>query len=596
VTPVYINGCYNALHEAGGGRGVVICGSLGDEELNLHRSQVALAERLAQAGFPTLRVSYYGTGDSAGSDGEPERLRAWIDSIIASVQWLRTTHNLSQVTLCGVRIGAVLAAEAANQLDCADAIVMFAPVSGKRFLRERILAARTVAEIWQSHSPIDDGEWFEAHGLRLDLATRDALSDLDLRKVKLPHVARILVLNPQAVSVRFRAERAEITEEVLDGYERWLRDSHEAEPPYAAFERVVAWLGDPRSVVVSERRIPPQSLELGGLWETPVSFGPAGALSGILATPSHKVSDLPVVLIANTGANPRYGNSRSLASLARWLADQGINSLRMDGHGIGDAAPSTGDTGAPYSVTGNADVISGVDFLAQRFDAPIVVLGMCSGAYHAFQAALTDARINALILVNLQKFVWEGNESLTVVQRTTLRTTGFYLRNLVNPGMWRRMMLGKVNISGIVRALAGRAVRQLAAAADPAIAAVNGETQVGMVRRQLAELTERGVGILYVLSGNDPGLDEISEYFGVRGWRLRRNRNVTFVTIRRADHTLSAHWAREHLKQVIAPYLCRHIGVRAHESAPADVARSPFCGSSGGSPSGNVIDSAQTAA
>ncbi len=247
-------------------------------------------------------------------------------------------------------------------------------------------------------------------------------------------------------------------------------------------------------------------------------------------------------------------------------------------------------------MTGNTDVILGVDFLKERFDAPIVVLGMCSGAYHAFQAALTDTRINGLVLVNLQKFVWEGDESLTVVQRTTLRTTGFYLRNLVNPGTWRRMIRGQINVSGITRALASRAVRQLAAAADPAIAAVNGETKVGMVRRQLTELTQRGVRILYVLSGNDPGLDEISEYFGVRGWWLRRNSNVIFVTIKHADHTLSSHWARERLKQLIAPYLSQRMRVRAHDSAKADVSRSPFRGPQAGSPTRNMIDSAPTAA
>ena len=37
MTPVYINRCYNVLHDAGGERGVVICGSLGDEGLNLYR-------------------------------------------------------------------------------------------------------------------------------------------------------------------------------------------------------------------------------------------------------------------------------------------------------------------------------------------------------------------------------------------------------------------------------------------------------------------------------------------------------------------------------------------------------------------------------
>lgn len=601
MTPVYIDGCYTILHEAAGRRGVVICGSLGDEDLNLYRSQVLLADRLAQAGFPTLRVSYYGTGDSAGSDGEPDRFSAWCASIIASVHWLRTTHALTRVTLCGVRIGAALAALAAGEAEDVDSLAMLAPVTtGRQFMREQILAARTNADIWQSHHPIDEGAWFEAHGLRLDHPTRDALSGLDVRKLRLSHVRRVLLLdqpstpNNQLVTA-LRDQGIEVTQQPLDGRERWLRDSHESDSPHAAFEQTVEWLGDADQTNRAPVPVAAQSLDLGSLQETPVRLGPAEALSGILSLPAHHDSDLPVVLIPSTSANPRYGNSRGAVNLGRWLAEQGIASLRMDGHGIGDAAPTTGERGGPYTKQGNADVSTGIDFLVARFRGPIVVLGMCSGAYHAFQAAATDQRIDGLILVNLQKFVWREGESLTVVQRTTFRTTGFYLRNLASTAMWRRLFQGQINVSGITSALAIRAARQLAAAADPAIAAVNGETRVGMVRRQLSELSQRSVRILYVLSGNDPGLDEISEYFGMRGWRLRRKPNVTFLTINHADHTFSAHWARERLRQAIQPFLRQNFRAVPQVDVVAERPRDEDA-SSRGTARARLIDSAPTAA
>jgi alpha/beta superfamily hydrolase len=601
MTPVYIDGCYTVLHEADGRRGVVICGSLGDEDLNIYRSQVLLADRLAHAGFPTLRVSYYGTGDSAGSDGEPDRLEAWCASIIASIHWLRTTHDITHITLCGLRIGAALAALAASEAEDVDSLALLAPATtGKQFLREKILAARTNADIWQSHHPIDEGAWFEAHGVRLDHPTRDALSDLDIRKLHLPHVRRVLLLdqpstpNNQVVTA-LREQGIEVTQQPLDGRERWLQDSHASDSPHAAFERMVEWLGDAGQADRVPMPLAAQSLDLGSLQETPVRFGPAEALYGILSLPAHHDPDLPVVLIPNTGANPHYGNSRGTVTLARWLAEQGIASLRMDGHGIGDAAPGTGDRGRPYTEQGNSDISTGVDYLVARFRGPIVVLGMCSGAYHAFQAALIDHRINGLILVNLQKFVWQAGESLTVVQRTTFRTTGFYLRNLARPAMWQRLFQGQINVSGITRALASRAARQLAAAADPAIAAVNGETRVGMVRRQLSELSQRSVRILYVLSGNDPGLDEISEYFGVSGWRLRRKPNITFLTISRADHTFSAHWARERLRQAIQPFLRQNFRTVPQVDAVAERPRDDEA-TSRGTARARLIDSAPTAA
>jgi dienelactone hydrolase len=613
MTPVYIDGCYGVLHEAEGRHGVVVCGSLGEEALNSYRSQVFLGEQLAQAGFPTLRISYYGTGDSAGEDDEPGRFRAWLDSIVAAARWLRTTCGVTSVSLCGIRIGAALAARAALDIDDVDALVLLAPTtSGRRFLREQILSARTVAEIWQSTSTIDDGQWFEAHGLRIDRATRDALDALDIGKLGRLPVRRVLLLDQadaaglDRLATKLRDAGSNVTYHACEGCGDMLRESHEIEVPHAAFADAVAWLGDAGHSAQPARNIPAPALELGSARETPVQLGPADALAGILTTPRHCRPDSPVVLMPSTGANPRVGNSRGMVALARWLAEQGIASLRMDGHGVGDAAPITGEHGMPYSKQGDRDVSAGVDFLAARFAGPIVVLGMCSGAYHAFQAALDDKRINGLMLVNMQKFVWHGHESLSVVQRTTFRTTGYYLRNVTNIDVWRRLLQGKVNVAGIAGALANRAARHIAAAADPAIAALAGETAVGMVRRQLIELSERSVQMLYVLSGNDPGLDEISEYFGLRGWRLRRARHLTFRTLRGADHTLSAHWARQRLRQSIAIYLRQRFNV-AVQIDPVDVEQSrpavhrPAVASvvvtqSKAKVPGRVIDSAPTAA
>jgi hypothetical protein len=506
-----------------------------------------------------------------------------------------------------LRIGAALAARAASELDDIDALVLLAPLpSGRRFLREQILAARTIAEIWQSKSIIDDGQWFEAYGLRLDRATRDALDGLDIAKLRLP-VRRVMLLEQSGavgstrLMDRLRDQGIEVTRATHDRFEDMLRDSHEAEVPHEAFARVVAWLGDTQASAAPAREFPVPRLRFAAFEETAVRLGPGGSLAGVLAVPERLDSDAPVILIPSTGANPRFSNSRGSVTLTRWLAEQGIASLRVDGYGIGDSAPETGNYGVPYSKQGDEDVCSGVDFLVERFSGPVVVLGMCSGAYHAFQAALIDARISGLMLVNLQKFVWRGGESLSVVQRTTFRTTGFYIRGVASPTVWKRLAQGKINIGGIARALAGRALRQLAAAATPAITAVSGETQVGMVRRQLKELTQRPVRILYVLSGNDPGLDEIAEYFGPRGWRLRRAPNVVFRTISGADHTLSSHWARQYLRQIIAGYLreCFGVAIRANATEPrragAEARPAPVLSGRMTRP-GSVIDSAQTAA
>lgn len=603
MTPVYVSGCFGMLHPAGGRpkgqRGVLICSTMGDEALNVYRPLVFLAERFAAAGSPTLRLEYYGAGDSAGEDGEPGRFQAWLGGIAAGVRWLREKRGVGPVTLVGVRIGAVLAARAACEIDDVEALVLISPVpSGRRFLRELTLRARTTAEIWQADNRIEDGPWFEVHGLRLDRPTRDTLDRLDVARLPRCPAPRALVLDQRGspaggvLAGHLARQGVAVTCEAADGLDTMLRDPYENAVPREAFDRAVTWHADTLSHEAGEGRgigpascISPSSLgpaekpvlratDRGT--ESPIRFGPDGSLFGILATPEHSRADAPTVLLANAGANPRCGNARGAVAMARWLAANGIASLRMDGAGTGDSAIETGERGQPYTPQGDRDLCSGIDELSRRFAGPVLLLGLCSGAFHALQVACQDRRVAGLLLVNLQKFAWQDGESLSVVQRTTFRTTNFYLRNLVSPLVWHRLLHGEINVGGITRALAGRALRRAVAAADPALAPLRRhETQVGRVRRQIRELRQRRMPILFVLSGNDPGLDEIAEYFGAQGRQFRRQPNVMFRMLSGADHTLSAHWARQALQRLVAAFLRErcHLAIGAGEATPPAPAR-----------------------
>lgn len=599
MTPVYIRGCFGILHPAAGRHGVLICSTLGDEALNVYRPLTFLAERFAASGAPALRLEYYGTGDSGGEDGEPGRYEAWLDSIAAGVRWLRENAGVGPVTLVGVRIGALLAAQAACEVEGIEALIALAPLpTGRRFLREMTLRARTNAEIWQVDSRVEDGNWFEAYGLRIDRATREALDRLDAAKLPRRPVPRALVLDQHGSSAgsvlaeRLRQLGMEVDCEPADSLDAMLRDPYENAVPHSAFSRAVGWWDDSCS---SEADQPPATEQNAGATaglaetavlhtvvghETPVCFGPDAALFGILSTPARPRDNAPPVLLANTGANPRSGNSRCAVILARWLAAQGIASLRMDGAGIGDAAVDSGERGQPYSNQADRDLIAGIDELSRRFARPVLLLGMCSGAFHALRGAWQDQRVAGLMLVNLQKFTWHDGESLSVVQRSTVRTTRFYMHNIANPVVWQRLMHGDINIRGIARALAGRVLRRAVAAADPVIRALRGEeTPVTRVRRNMRDLQRRNVQVLFVLSGHDPGLDEIAEYFGAQGRQLRRQPNVMFRLLEGADHTLSAHWARDALLGLIAVFLCQRCGVpvetgEAAEPVPARVAAS----------------------
>jgi pimeloyl-ACP methyl ester carboxylesterase len=258
------------------------------------------------------------------------------------------------------------------------------------------------------------------------------------------------------------------------------------------------------------------------------------------------------VLLVNTSANPRWGNARIAVDLARSLAADGVISLRMDAPGMGDAAPQTGDVGQPYAEATTAGTLHAVAELERRTQRPVVVLGVCSGAYHALQAAQRDERVGGLILVNLQRFVWREGDPPDTVRRTDLRPTRFYMRNILSAQAWLRLLRADFDVANLLRVVAMRQVRRAIAGVDPLLNRLPGiTTQVGQVRRTMKTLNERQLPVLYVLGCNDPGVEELAEYFGRDGWRLRQQSNVAIRMLQGADHTLGTHKLRMALIQLI---------------------------------------------
>ena len=556
MIPLYLSGCFGVLHRGGSRRGVLICGTLSDEALNAYRPLVILAEQLAAADFLTLRLSYYGTGDSAGEDSEPDRFTRWLDGIKAGITWL-CAHGVDAVTLIGHRVGAALAARAACDCDAVDSLVLLSPISGRHFLHEMTLAARISQRVWQTSHPVDDGTWFESHGLRIDRATRDALSALDLRKLTKPPARQALLLEPEirpATQQAVAALRALGTHAAAEAFEDLgclTRDSYLAEVPAPAFGRVVQWVRSLPATTgagVADATDCEASLDLGAASETPIQFGPDAALFGVLSMPACLAPHAPAMLIVNTSANPRWGNARIAVDLARSLAADGVAVLRMDASGMGDSAPQTGDVGRPYAETVTHDVLYAAEELRRRTGRPVAVLGVCSGAYHALQAACGDTRIAGLVLVNLQRFVWRDGDAPDAIRRTDLRPTRFYLRQVLGVQAWRRLLRADFDVLNLARVLALRLVRRSIAAIDPLLApVVGGATRVGRVRQAMRMLGQRGVPVLYVLGCNDPGVEELAEYFGRDGWRLRRQPHATLGSLAGADHTLGAAAVRAEL-------------------------------------------------
>lgn len=130
--------------------------------------------------------------------------------------------------------------------------------------------------------------------------------------------------------------------------------------------------------------------------EQALQLGAARNLFGILSLPAEKDAKRPVILIPNTGLDPRCGPNRLHVDLARGLAGAGYAVLRLDLGGLGDSDILPGSQ--PDSVQ---DLKQAMDELQQRGLATrFVIAGLCSGAHDAHQAALADTRVAGAVFLD----------------------------------------------------------------------------------------------------------------------------------------------------------------------------------------------------
>jgi alpha/beta superfamily hydrolase len=121
--------------------GVLLCSSLYEDFHVNYRSELLVARALARHGFATVRFHYRGAGNSDDVAGG-----ITFDSMVADARaaasWLDERTGVARPTLCGSRLGALVASELAQRDDC-GALVLWSPVvSGADFFRGMSRASR----------------------------------------------------------------------------------------------------------------------------------------------------------------------------------------------------------------------------------------------------------------------------------------------------------------------------------------------------------------------------------------------------------------------------------------------------------------------
>ena len=108
------------------------------EEMNRCRQMVSLqARRFAELGYATLLLDVFGTGDSDG-DYRQGSWQGWKDDLRAGMAWLGS-KNYPEVTLWGVRHGALLAVELAREMAAPRRLLLWQPtLSGQAALTQML--------------------------------------------------------------------------------------------------------------------------------------------------------------------------------------------------------------------------------------------------------------------------------------------------------------------------------------------------------------------------------------------------------------------------------------------------------------------------
>ena len=540
--------------------GLVICNPFGYEEVCAHRSVARIAEAAANVGVPVLRFDFEDCGHSQGDDSSQSSVEGWTNCVHGAIDALKAATGLTRVCVLGLRLGATLAALACVEREDIDGFIAMAPVvKGRAYLRElRVLLLSNSAG--QSAPEHADGA-IEAAGFVLSAAVRRGIESLDLAKLaKLPAQSVLLLDRDDLPTAKdfaesMRARNAEVDVRTWQDYARLMTDPQTAHLPAEAVDAISQTLKiwrqraegrAERTTAHAGAAVPSSSRVVTDEVEERIVSIPSGTteLFGVLAQPADQAAQQRVrkcVLMLNAGSVHSIGPNRQWVRLSRRWAAQGLASVRLDIAGIGDSPAHVGAAAnVVYSPRAVEDVAAATAAARKMFPlAQIEVLGLCSGAYHAFKTAVAGHEIAGAIIVNPLTFNWNESEASANVQEYEYsQLTSKYRRALFTLDPWVRLFNGQLELRTISAAVLGR-LRSLAKSRLMHVGRAIGWRLRSDLVEDLRSAVRHGAKLKFVFSDTDPGLAMLQSQSGRALEELKQRGHVQVHVVPRADHTFS---------------------------------------------------------
>lgn len=287
-------------------------------------------------------------------------------------------------------------------------------------------------------------------------------------------------------------------------------------------------------------------------------------LFGTLHVPANPDRSLAAVVLLSPGVKMRVGPGRLYVPLTQLLNSLGYTVLRFDFFGLGDSEGELQEA-TLADVYNNIEVgryvndtVSALNWLKDTHGFDRFMLGgLCGGAITALLVAERDRRVESLLSIGMTVTLASNAATpakyLTTVQLDTLR--GIYLRRLLEPHSWVRLLTFRSQYSAIWRSMLRLFSRKGSkpAKTPPAAAAATIEQRGNanpLFPRAFFAFLERGGRTLMLFSEKDRLQAEYEEKFALPyGERLQPYvPQIEHHVVANANHVLSfQEWQREML-------------------------------------------------
>ena len=227
-------------------RSAVLCNPIGNEYVGAYRTMRVLAEQLAEAGVSVLRFDYYSTGDSAGF-GDEGSVQQWLADIAAAIDEVQGAADADRTSLIGVRLGATLAAFAANSREDIDRVVLWEPIiNGQEHVTQHLARHRTWLRLGRCRA--EDSTPNEALGFPFTETLKGQIEDIDLAALPEGGLERMLLLFHSTKKERrgrfLNRIARQVEQKVVDSPDFWLGRTAFDQPLVSKVnvETIVNWL------------------------------------------------------------------------------------------------------------------------------------------------------------------------------------------------------------------------------------------------------------------------------------------------------------------------------------------------------------------